>query len=297
MLLISQEEQDGTELENSKSKELTPAEATTTKQKKRPLLAEDSSSKIKKKRQSYKEHVASDLKKYMGVLENSKNPTEKLILKNLHEKEAMLKKAEERFPEEKENVVQLEKPEPSAAAEQPSKVFRHPLASIQPALVLQDQRSVLESEEAANSVTLKSSNIYPKEHLDIILSFPRRNQPLCKLTTSDTIPAISNKILRAHIHISKDPELCCQLINMTRAEYKARTGDTFMTERKTYSVGDRREDSLEDLVGGVRSDTWIGKLAGMWQKLARFEANDQDFRYQHSRNKYYLLFSSGPSTP
>ena len=120
---------------------------------------------------------------------------------------------------------------------------------------------------------------YSDEHIVKIVNLPRRSEPVFKQRSPDSIPLKLNEQLKSALHTSKNAEKTVRLMNMTKLEYRENTGKDFSSEKMAFSVGDLRGDTVLGITGGVRSPVWVSKIAGIWEKLAKFETSNQEFRY------------------
>ena len=118
---------------------------------------------------------------------------------------------------------------------------------------------------------------YPN-HYEEILNLPRRKTPIFKLQTKDKMVRSKNPRLIETLRCSNHPEKAINMMNITQTEYQEMFGVEVKAAATAYSVGDQREDRLDEMLRLVTSPKSIDKLGTMWNKLARFEKNYKEFR-------------------
>ena len=118
---------------------------------------------------------------------------------------------------------------------------------------------------------------YP-EHYEEILDFPRRETAIFQSEKEDKIVRKKNPKLIEALRCSINPEKAINMMNISAAGYLELFGVDFESAAKSYSVGDQRKDSYEELLGMVTSPQFIAKLGTLWNKLARFEEEYVEFR-------------------
>ena len=137
-----------------------------------------------------------------------------------------------------------------------------------------------ELEDASNMEIIQDLKKKYPEHHEIIQNFPRRETSIFQTKKSDSVVRRNNPKLCKMLFCSKDPEKAIAMMNATDETYEEMVGEHFFgaAYEKSYSVGDSRIDTVEEMTGNVRGDVWMGNLSGMWNKMAKFEEQYPEFR-------------------